>query len=163
MHQHYWQNGLTIAATFALGMLLAVYPLPMDWRWWRPEFVLLIAIYWLMVFPLTVSLLGLCLLGLFQDLLEATPFGQHGLTLLIVAYICILFYQRLRNFVLWQEVFWVFVLVALAQLPSCWVQSMAGRPLAGGLLFLAPACSSALVWPLLRSVLERLSRYCRIT
>jgi rod shape-determining protein MreD len=157
-----WDNQLLIVISFALGLLLTVYPLPMEWRWWRPEFVLLLAIYWISVFPLTISLVFLCGVGLYQDLLEGVPFGQHSLAIILVAYICLMSYQRVRNFALWKEACWVLVLVALAQLPGNWVQTMAGRPIAG-LWFLAPALSSALVWPVLRLVLDRLSRHYRIT
>lgn len=138
---------LTVAFSFLVALVLSVYPLPMDMRWWRPEFVLVVAIYWIFFMPLTVSFTLLCLLGLFQDLLEGVPFGQHSLGLVIVAYICILSYQRVRNFSIWRQASWVFVLVGIAQLTDNWVQGMAGRPLSGG-QFLYPALTSALVWPL---------------
>lgn len=161
MIPHHWNPYLVIIASFLLALLLSVYPLPIAWRWWRPEFVLLIAIYWISVFPLTMSLFFLAVVGLFEDLLEGVPLGQHGLSLVIVAYICIMSYQRVRNFSMLKESGWIFVLVGLAQLPANWVQSMAGRPLSG-LLFLAPAVSSALLWPVIHLLLDRLSRYYRI-
>ena len=135
-----------IAFSFLVALVLSVYPLPMDMRWWRPEFVLLVAIYWIFFMPLTVSFILLCILGLFQDLLEGVPFGQHSLGLVIVAYICILSYQRVRNFSIWRQSGWIFVLVGVAQLTDNWVQGMAGRPLSG-IQFLYPALSSAILWP----------------
>jgi len=135
-----------IALSFLVALLLSVYPLPMDMRWWRPEFVLLVAIYWIFFMPLTVSFTLLCTLGLFQDLLEGVPFGQHSLGLVIVAYVCILSYQRVRNFSIWRQSAWIFVLVGIAQLTDNWVQGMAGRPLSGA-QFLYPALTSALLWP----------------
>lgn len=135
-----------IAVSFLVALILSVYPLPMDMRWWRPEFVLVVAIYWIFFMPLTVSFTLLCALGLFQDLLEGVPFGQHSLGLVIVAYICILSYQRVRNFSIWRQSGWIFVLVGIAQLTDNWVQGMAGRPLSG-VQFLYPALTSALLWP----------------
>jgi rod shape-determining protein MreD len=152
---------IAICTSFLVALILSVYPLPLGWRWWRPEFVLIVALYWLSVFPLTLSLLFLCALGLFQDLLDFVPFGQHSLSLVIVAYISIQSYQRVRNFAVWKEACWVFVLVGLAQLTGNWVQGMAGRPLSG-LVFLLPAFTSALSWPLCRLLLSRLSGYYRI-
>ena len=137
-----------MALSFFIALILSVYPLPMDMRWWRPEFVLVVAIYWIFFMPLTVSFTLLCVLGLFQDLLEGVPFGQHSLGLVIVAYICILSYQRVRNFSIWRQSGWIFVLVGIAQLTDNWVQGMAGRPLSG-VQFLYPAITSALVWPAL--------------
>ena len=162
MIPQHWNGHLAILASFIVAFLLAVYPLPLEWRWWRPEFVLLVAIYWISVFPLTISLFFLCFLGLYQDVLEGVPLGQHALSLIIVSYICILSYQRVRNFALWKEAGWVFVLVGLAQLPGNWVQSMAGRPLSG-LLFLAPAVTSALLWPFIRLIMDKITSHYRIT
>ncbi|WP_062066740.1 rod shape-determining protein MreD [Cellvibrio sp. OA-2007] len=135
-----------VALSFVAALILSVYPLPMDMRWWRPEFVLVVAIYWIFFMPLTISFTLLCALGLFQDLLEGVPFGQHSLGLIIVAYICILSYQRVRNFSIGRQSAWIFVLVGIAQLTDNWVQGMAGRQLSG-IQFLYPAITSALLWP----------------
>ena len=137
---------LIVALSFVVALILSVYPLPMDMRWWRPEFVLVVAIYWIFFMPLTISFTLLCVLGLFQDLLEGVPFGQHSLGLVIVAYICILSYQRVRNFSIGRQSAWIFVLVGIAQLTDNWVQGMAGRQLSG-IQFLYPALTSALLWP----------------
>ena len=156
-----WNSYFIIIASFLVALVFSVYPLPMGLRWWRPEFVLIVAIYWMSVFPQTISLFFLGAVGLFQDLLEAVPLGQHGLSLVIVAYICIQSNQRVRNFVLWKEASWVFVLVGVGQLTISWVQGMAGRPLPGS-IFLAPVLTSALVWPLCRMGLDRVSSHYRI-
>ena len=162
MNTHQWNSYFIIIASFLVALVLSIYPLPFDMRWWRPEFVLLVAIYWISVFPESISLLFLCAIGLFQDLLEAVPLGQHGLSLIIVAYICIHSYQRVRNFALWKEVCWIFLLVGVEQLSGNWVQGLAGRPLSG-LIFLAPAAASALVWPFFRIGMDRVSGHYRIT
>ncbi len=147
---------LIIALSLVVALILSVYPLPMGMRWWRPEFVLVVAIYWIFYMPLTVSFTFLCALGLFQDLLEGVPFGQHSLGLVIVAYICILSYQRVRNFSIFRQSAWIFVLVGIAQLTDNWVQGMAGRPLSG-IQFLYPALTSALIWPVCHGWLDRLT------
>jgi len=148
---------LLMGTSFLVAQVLSVYPVAYELRWWRPEFVLLVAIFWLMLNPLTTSLLFLALVGLFQDLLEGVPFGQHGLGILIVAYLCALSYQRVRAFPLWKQAAWVFVLVGIAQLTDNWVQSLAGRPLSG-IAFLYPALTSALLWPLVQLSLDSLCR-----
>ena len=157
-----WNSYLVVVASFLVALVLSVYPLPIGWRWCRPEFVLLLSIYWILVFPLTISLFFLCGVGLFQDLLEGVPLGQHSLSLVIVAYICVLSYQRVRNFGLWKEAGWIFVLVGLAQLPANWVQTMAGRPLPG-LMFLIPAFTSGLIWPVIRTAMDGVCRHYRIS
>jgi rod shape-determining protein MreD len=152
-----WVTWAVIGSTFLVAMLLSVYPLPIGWRWWRPEFVLMVAIYWIFAQPLRMSLVALCLLGVFQDVLEGTPLGQHGLALVIVAYICLLSWQRVRNYSLWQQSCWVFVLIAISQLTDSWVQAISGMAISGP-EFLIPAFASACFWPVCYLILEFLRR-----
>jgi len=156
-----WNLYFTIALSFTVALILSVFPLPMAMRWWRPEFVLLVAIYWIFFMPQSLSLVMLCVLGLFQDLLEGVPFGQHSLALVIVAYICILSYQRVSNFSLFKQAGWVFILIGIAQLTDNWVQGMAGRQLYGA-QFLYAAITSALLWPLCSWWLNLLTRRHRL-
>lgn len=156
-----WNRWLVIGLSFLVALYLSIYPLPMSWRWWRPEWVLLLSIYWMSVFPLTMSLFFLCTVGILQDVLEGAPLGEHPLSLLIVCYICALSYQRVRNFGIWKEAAWVFILVGIAQFPSNWAQTLLGRPSAGVYL-LAPAFASAVAWPLLRGLMDSISHHYRI-
>lgn len=156
------QNRWIIFGLLVLALLLAVYPLPLSWRWWRPEFVLLVVIYWVFVLPNNTSLTLVWCLGLIQDLIEGTPLGQHALGLVIVTYIGIQSYRRVRNYALWQQCGWVFVLVGISQLTSNWVYSMAGGTVSG-VYFLYPAITSALLWPLCHFGFESLRHHYRIS
>jgi rod shape-determining protein MreD len=135
-----------VALSFLIALIFSVFPLSFSLSWWRPEFVLLVALYWIFFMPLKISLLSLGFLGLFQDLLESVPFGQHSLGLVIVAYIGVLSYQRLVNYSLWQQSFWIFILVSIVQCTDTWVQTMMGQSLSG-LQFFYSALTSALLWP----------------
>ncbi|WP_232522315.1 rod shape-determining protein MreD [Marinimicrobium alkaliphilum] len=136
-----------------LGLLLSVYPLPLELRWWRPAWVLLIVIYWLFTAPEDFSLTFVFGLGLVQDLITGSPLGQHSLGLVIVSYICLQSYQRVRNYARWQQALWVFVLVGISQVIGNWVYSMSGLTVSG-MQFLYPALTSALLWPLMFRILE---------
>jgi rod shape-determining protein MreD len=146
-------NRGVILVLFTIALLLSIYPLPVEWRWWRPEFVMLVVIYWVYILPDNFSLGLIWVLGLLQDLIVGAPFGQHALGMVIVAYICLQSYQRVRNYSRWQQSCWVFVLVGISQIIVNWVYTMAGSGVTG-LLFLYPAFTSALLWPvqLLRGV-----------
>lgn len=148
-------NRWVIAAAILVALVLAIYPLPLAWRWWRPEFLLLVVIYWAVMLPENTSLTLFWGLGLVQDLVEGTALGQHALGMVIVAYICLQSYQRVRNYALWQQACWVFVLVGVSQLTANWVYTMAGGR-APGLYFLYPALTSAFLWPFFYRMFERL-------
>lgn len=152
-----WVVWVVITSTFLVALLLSVYPLPISWRWWRPEFVLMVSIYWIFAQPMRLSLVALCSLGVFQDVLEGTPLGQHGLALVLVAYICLLSWHRVRNYSLLQQSCWVFLLISISQLTDSWVQAMSGVAIAGP-EFLIPAFASACFWPICYLMLESVRR-----
>ncbi len=151
-----------IITSVFVALLLDVYPLAFEYRLVRPQFVVMVVIFWIYILPQSTSMTLLLILGLFQDLLEGAPFGQHALALLIVSYICLRSCRRVRHFSKWQEVLWIFVLISVSQLINYWIQSFAGREV-NGLSFLVAAASSACVWPLLSIVLEVLRQRNRIS
>lgn len=155
-------NRHVIFLTYLIALLLMVVPIGWENNWLRPEFVPMLVIYWVMVLPQQSSLLLLWLLGCFQDLLEGAMLGQHAMALMIVAYVCLLSYQRIRNYTLWHQTFFVFVLVGLNQLVDNWVHSLQGSA-APTLVFLLPAFTSALIWPVVWTLLEFLRMRYRIS
>lgn len=147
-----------IAITLLVAALLAIVPNPPWLQWARPEWLALVMLYWCMALPHRVGLLSAAVTGLFQDVLQGAPLGQHGLALLAVALLAALLYKRLRVFSLWQQSAMVFLIIGIHQLIDQWVQSLQGAA-AGSLLFLLPALTSALVWPVVLHLLRALRRY----
>src|SRR5690554_201894 len=150
-----------IFLTLLVAILLDVYPLPLEYRIFRPPFVLLVAIYWIYVLPQSCSMLLLLLLGLLFDVTVDTPLVQHPLMLILVSYLCLRSYRRVRHFARWQESLWVLLLVASAQLLAYWAQALGGRQMSG-FEFLLPALAGACCWPLMAMLLDRLRRHYRI-
>jgi rod shape-determining protein MreD len=155
-------NRLVIWLSFLLALLLMIFPLPQEAAWFRPEFVPMLVVYWTLVMPQQSSMLFIWVLGCSQDMLEGGTLGQHAMALMVVAYVCLLTYQRMINYTLWQQTFFVFVLVGLYQLVDNWVHSLQGNA-AHSLIFLLPAVTSAVIWPVLWLLLERLRYRYRIT
>lgn len=141
--------------SFAAAMLFSIVPLPADWAWFRPELVVLLVIYWVMAMPEQMGVGMAFAVGLVQDIVENAIPGQHALALVAVAYVCLLSYQRIRNYALWQQSAWVFILVGIHQLFWNWVHSVGGSA-AQSLIFLVPALVSALLWPFLLLGMESL-------
>jgi len=146
-----------IVLTFFAACVLAVLPLPQWLLWARPEWIALVLIYWTIALPHRVGISAALLSGLALDALEGAPFGQNGLALVIVAMLSLVLYKRVRVYSLWQQAGVVFVLVGINQLICQWVQSLQGVG-ARSLLFLLPALSSALLWPIVLLVLRGLRR-----
>jgi len=94
--------------------------------------------------------------------LEGSVLGQHAFALVVVALLSLILYQRLRVYSLWQQAGVVFMLVGINQLICQWVQNVEGVS-ALPRLFLLPAFSSALLWPLVLHILRGLRRHYRVS
>ena len=155
------QGAWVIALTFAVAFMLAVFPLPTDLRWARPEWVTLVLIYWVIALPQRVGIVVAFIVGLLLDVLEGSVLGQNALSLSVVTYLALVLYQRLRVFNMLQQASVIFVMVGINQLVSQWVQNLTGVG-AVSLLFLLPAFLSALLWPAVLTVLRGLRRRYRV-
>jgi rod shape-determining protein MreD len=154
-------TALLVVVSVFIALLLDVYPLALEYRLLRPQFVLLVVIYWVYVLPQSSSMVALLLLGLLMDVTVGAPLGQYPLVFVVVGYLCLRSYRRVRHFSRWQESLWVLLLVMCAQLLIYWVQALAGQT-AAGVMFLLPALASACCWPLLAMVFDSLRRTYRI-
>lgn len=154
----YW----IIVASLLLAAVLAVMPLTRSLIWWRPEWILLVLLYWTIALPHRVGLMTALAVGLLVDVMEGAVLGQNMFCLAVVLTFARLMYQRLRVFSPVQQASVVFVLAGLHQLITQWLQNLQGGG-ATGFGFLFPALSTALLWPLLMPVLRELRRSYRVT
>jgi rod shape-determining protein MreD len=154
----YW----LIVTSFLVAFVLAVLPMPQWLMWVRPEWVALILIYWAIALPHRVGILTALGLGIMLDALEGAVLGQNAFSLVVVALLCQTLYQRLRVFSVLQQAGTVFVVIGINQLVCQWVQNLEGVG-SPSLLFLLPAVSSALLWPVVLHVLRRLRRQYWVT
>jgi rod shape-determining protein MreD len=156
--QGYW----VVVASFLVALVLALLPLP-DWLLWgRPEWVALTLIYWVIALPHRVGLATGLVLGVFVDVLEGAVMGQNAFALAVLALLSMTLYQRLRVFSLLQQAGVVFVMIGIHQLVCQWVQNLQGAG-TDSLLFLLPALSSAVLWPVVLHVLRGLRRQYRVS
>ena len=152
--QAYW----IILASFLVALVLAVVPLPQWLLWARPEWLALALIYWTIALPHRVGVITALTLGIVMDVLEGAVLGQNAFALVVLTALALLLYQRLRVFSLLQQVGIVFVLIGIHQLICQWVQNLEGVGAQTG-LFLLPAVSSALLWPVVLHLLRALRRH----
>lgn len=156
--QGYW----VILLSFVAAYVLAVLPLPQWLLWGRPEWLALTLIYWTIALPHRVGIMTGLLLGVGLDVLEGAVLGQNAFALVVVALLSLTLYQRLRVYGLWQQAGVVFVLIGINQLICQWVQNLGGVG-ARSLLFLLPAVSSALLWPVVLHTLRGSRRHYRVS
>ena len=151
-----------ILLTFLVAFVLAVLPLPGWLQWGRPDWVVLVLIYWCIALPQRVGIATGLVAGLGMDVLEGAVLGQNAFAMVVVALLSLILYQRLRVYSLWQQAGVVFILVGINQLICQWVQNIEGVNSLPR-LFLLPAFSSALLWPVVLHTLRGLRRYFEVS
>lgn len=147
-----------IVLTFFIAYLLAIVPFP-EWALdYRPEWVPLVLIYWVMALPYRVGIGSAWVAGLVLDILEGSILGLNALALVIIAYITLSLHKRLRMFSLSQQSGLIVALIGLNLTVSHWLQIATGQTVSNSLMFFWAAVTSAVVWPFLFQVLRQLRR-----
>ena len=145
----YSARGLwVILISIVLAGMLAIVRLPGWLEMWRPKWIALVLIYWVIALPHRLGLASAWIIGFFVDVLEGTLLGLNAMTLTIVAYAALSLYQRMRMFTPLQQSITVLMFVAVHQLLVFWVLTATNQNTATDLSFVTPALSSALLWPL---------------
>ncbi|OGT97538.1 MAG: rod shape-determining protein MreD [Gammaproteobacteria bacterium RIFOXYB2_FULL_38_6] len=143
---NYPYNIIKIILMIVIGMVLTILPLPAMVVWFRPSWMLMILVFYLLMFPTEINLGIFWIVGLLMDLLTGTLLGLHAFLYTVIGYLMIRFLSRLPMFSLWQQSFlWVFIsfiyffiqylmLGMIGQLPHTWEYWM-------------PILFNAVLWP----------------
>ncbi|EKF74162.1 rod shape-determining protein MreD [Alcanivorax hongdengensis A-11-3] len=143
-----------ILVTFFVAALLEVIPMPGQLDWVRPEWLLLVLIYWVLVLPQRIGVLWGFFVGLYHDVLVGTTLGQWGLAYALGAFVMLAAYKRMRVFNGLQQSAVVFLLVGTASLLAFLVQESVGHTLYPPYTILYASATSALFWRLVVAVLH---------
>ncbi|TVP90120.1 MAG: rod shape-determining protein MreD [Thioalkalivibrio sp.] len=144
---------LPVLLSLLAALALAIVPLPDAIAPLRPDWVLLVLVYWGMAFPRRVGILVAFVTGLFLDVLHQHLLGQNALMLALAMFVVLQIYPRMRVFPVWQQAVVVASLVAITRLLQIWIQGAIGLP-PGSIWYWSPVITSALLWPVVYHILR---------
>ena len=150
-------RSLVIYLSLLAALVLMILPLP-DWaQIYRPNWMALTLIYWSMALPKRVGIWVAFFSGVILDTSLGTLLGQHTLALVVIIFINLNFYQRIRVLALAQQAIYIFVLLLINQVIVAWVEGVLGRatPL---LAFFSGPFIGMLIWPWVFVVLRDIRR-----
>ena len=143
--------------TVVLALVLSISLFPVGWFEFRPEWLGLVVFYWTFRAPAQFGILMAWCLGLLLDVLEATPLGTNALGMALIAFLVLTIHQRLRMYPLPQQCLMVFLLLGINQMLVHFIKQLLGAD-GAGFSYLWPALTSAIAWPFLCGLLDRLNR-----
>jgi rod shape-determining protein MreD len=123
----------------------------------RPEMICLVMFYWTLKYPQHYGILLSWLIGLCWDVLLGTTLGVHGLALALQTYLVLSMIQRLQMYPLLQQSFVVFIVVGIVLMLYRWIDGFLAQP-ARDMAYLLGAVGSAVCWPLLTTLLQKIDR-----
>ncbi|WP_105188023.1 MULTISPECIES: rod shape-determining protein MreD [unclassified Pseudoalteromonas] len=154
------QYGLIVLSVF-FSLVMALMPLPISMESFRPDWVLLVLMYWSLALPHRVNIGAAWVTGLIIDLATGSPLGVHSLTYAVTIYITASNYQKLRNFSIWQQGLLVAVFLALHHLLQFWLHHFL-LDVYFSPQYLWPVLTGAICWPWLFLLLRKYRRHFRI-
>lgn len=146
-----------IVLSFLVAFLLMLLPLP-EWAdMYRPDWVVLVLLYWCLEIPDRVGAGVGWVVGLLVDITQAQLLGVNALGLALVGYIANRFHLRLRMFPWWQQALSVLVVLLLYRALVGWIRGFV-TPLYLDFGYWMPCLVGMLVWPWLFVVLRDVRR-----
>lgn len=143
------------------ALLLTVIPVPFQVKLFRPDWVLLVLMYWSLALPRRVNIGTAFVMGFLTDVLVGTVLGVNALAFSVVTFVVAVNHLKMRNFGVIQQTLLVGLLLALYQLLLFWLShfltGVSFRP-----AYLWPVLTGMVAWPWLFWLLRRYRRQFKI-
>lgn len=151
---------ITLIWTYLASLVLMVMPMPAELDIFRPDWVTLVLLYWVLALPHRVNIGTALVLGVLSDILLGSVLGVHALGMVVVTYFAARHFQRFRNFSIPQQAVLIAFLILLKRM-LVFQANVFIHDAEFTASYFWPALTSAVFWlwlfPLLRKIRRRFS------
>jgi rod shape-determining protein MreD len=146
-----------IAISLIIAMALTVLPMPETFANYRPEWVALVLLYWIMALPHRIGINIAWLMGISLDVLKGALLGQHALALVVLAFMMLNLSLRIRVYPFWQQSVMVGLMLFFYHGLLLLIYDMTGT-IEFSWQYWTPVLLGALLWPWVFIILRDLRR-----
>ncbi|MGR8933031.1 MAG: rod shape-determining protein MreD [Gammaproteobacteria bacterium] len=138
-----------------IAMMLRIAPWPDFAKYFNPDWILLVLIYWSLALPERVGIFNAWFVGLLTDVLTGRLLGQHAIAYVIVVFLCIKLHRRLRRFPMFQQAMFVLAALLISQSMLFWTDKIR-NPLRYETAFWLPVLTGTLCWSSVYGILRKI-------
>lgn len=139
-----------------LAMFLTILPLPVWAVAYRPNWILLVVVFWIAYAPDSLGITVVWLVGIGLDLLSGATLGQHAISLMVCAFVLILTQQSFKLYPIIKQCM-VMAFITLFYLSiTRWL--FGDVPIIDDWTFWCSAISTAILWPWVFVLLREIRR-----
>ena len=150
-------NIVSIYFTLLIALLCQLFPWVGQGIIFRPDFVLVVVLYWLLRAPHLCNVGTAWVAGLLVDLATGSLLGQHALSFTITAFIGLSYQRRLVLFNTWQLAGYVIALLTLERVLMLLLKLFAGNENPSW-HYLWPILTGLLLWQMMILIFGGLTR-----
>ena len=150
-----------VYASLVVALVLAVVPLHSIVKLFRPDWPLLVLLYWALALPKRVSIGTAFITGFVLDVLVGTVLGVNALAYSVIIYFCSSHHLKIRNFSVLQQSLVVALFLAFNHLLVFWLSHFL-TDVTFNPAYLWPVLTGAFIWPWLFWLLRRIRRQFKI-
>lgn len=155
------RGGWCVWLSLLLACILSLVSLPNYLIWLRPDWVLLVLVYWVIALDRRVAIGLAFFIGVLLDLLHYTLFGEHALALVVAIYIILKLRKKMRVYPIIQQALVIMVVSLFYKVIIFFAQNSIAAPRVSTLYWLSIAVNT-LVWPLVLLMLRWARRFFRV-
>jgi rod shape-determining protein MreD len=141
-------NLTTVLLTLIVALTFQLYPWSGQGVILRPDFLLVITLYWVIRAPHLINVGIAWFAGLIVDLSTGSLLGQHALAFGFAAFLALLYQRRLVLFNRWQLTVYVFALLITERAIVLMLKLFADNE-SPGLSYFWPVITSLILWQLM--------------
>ena len=123
----------------------------------RPDFMLVVILYWLLRSPNLCNVGTAWFAGLLVDLATGSLLGQHALTFSVTAFVALTYQRRLVLFNTWQLLAYAFALLMIERVLILLLKLFEGKE-NPGFMYFWPAITGLLLWQIMILLFGSLTR-----